>query len=154
MCFFIPIFICKDCIAYHEKEWHNNDSDSQRNTLDINLNDNSDCMRKKMPTIYKELKNNILEIKNRCGSLCNIEYDDQSKETLSNETFKAVKKTVDCHNLWHSSIFDQPSSMKYPIQKLPSYLLQYFASNGRVKIFYDYRDDTNTENHVTNSWGN
>ena len=89
--FFIPIFICKNCIAYHEKEWHNNDSDSQRNTLDINLNDDSDCMRKKMPTIYKELKNNILEIKNRCGSLCNIEYDKLSKETLSNETFKAVQ---------------------------------------------------------------
>ena len=151
---FISVIIFKYSVAYHEKEWQNNDSDFKQNTNNINLNDDNDCTIKQKTTIYKEIKNNILEIKSRCGTLCNIEYDDQFEETLSNKTFKAVKKTLDCQNLWASSIFDQPSTMNYPIQKLPTYLIQYFTYNDRVKILYDYRDDTNTENHVTNSWGN
>ena len=154
MYYFISVIIFQYSLAYHENDWKSIDSSLKQNTNDNNRNNDSDCKTKQKTTIYKELKNNIVEIKIRCGSLCNIEYDDQFKESLSNRTFKAVQKTVDCYNLWHSSILDKASKTKYPIQKIPSYLVQYFTYNGRVKILYDYRDDTNTENHVTNRWGN
>ena len=102
---------------------------------------------------YKELLRDVINIKNQCGSLCRFDYADELKVNSSGKTFRALQKEVKCNDLWNNSIFGLPSTIKFPIQKLPSYLIQYFNHNGRVKFLPDYRDGTNTENGRTNRWG-
>ena len=153
LCLLVTLNICRCCFAIPKENDTTATSPNHDSDFFLNLPESKICKPKEILMKYKDLLKNIIKIKDQCGSLCRFDYDNKFKETSSGKTFRALKKDVKCNALWNNSIFDQPSTIKFPIQKLPSYLLQYFNHNGRVKILPDYRDDTNTENHKTNRWG-
>ena len=100
---------------------------------------------------------NIMEIKKRCGSICSDTIASKLKfmGALHSNVYDPVfeKIPVVCESLWNTSLFEEPSPFKYPIQILPKYLLDHYSSNGGVRVTPHYYADVDTENHVTNSWG-
>ena len=149
--FTIDLFgYCNGIQIHNEK---NDNSLNHNSDYFINLPESRTCKQKQIPIKYANLFNNIIQIRNQCGSLCNFDYGDDFEEVPFGKTFRPINKTVKCDDLWNNSFFDQPSTIKFPIQKLPAYLLPYFNHNGRVKILSHYIDDTNTEDHETNRWG-
>lgn len=153
LCLLVTFNICRYSFAIQKENDTNDISPNHDSDFILSLPESKIFEPKEMPMKYKDLLRNIIKIKNQCGGLCRFDYSGEFKEISSGKTFRALKKEVKCNDLWNNSIFDQPSTIKFPIQKLPSYLIQYFNHNGRVKILPDYRDDTNTENDKTNRWG-
>ena len=109
------------------------------------------------PQKYSDISENIKNIKDLCGRLCEPEDVDSfySNHISSdrNRLYKYIDKLPNCIGLWNGSIFDLPIDLEFPLQKLPKYLVKYFTHNGRTNISYDYRDDKDNENHTTNAWG-
>ena len=104
---------------------------------------------------YKDLLDNIIQIKNICGSLCETQKVVAMPETIMpDKTFLMMKKDVNCYTIWNSSIFDRPSPIKFPIQNLPSYILKYFTHNGQIKVLSHYLDDTASGNNDGRRLGN
>ena len=105
---------------------------------------------------YQKLLNNIMDIKTRCGNLCtNIgvtehEHQPYSNDQLYNPVFK--KLPIVCESLWNTSIYEEASTFKYPIQILPRYIVDYYSYNDIIDVTLHYNSDIDTENHVTNSW--
>ena len=106
--------------------------------------------------LYKDIENKINAIKQKCGTLCEI--NTSSYEPLledSKTIYRAIKKEVNCKDLWNSSIFDETSNFEQAIQKLPVYLRQHFSYNNMVDIkphYYDEKED-NIWNNTFNRWG-
>lgn len=108
------------------------------------------------PQKYRDILKHIKKIKDHCGRLCETEdVDSLDSNYISsdrNRLYKYIDKLPNCNGLWNSSIFDLPSDLEFPLQKVPKYLVKYFTHNGRTKISYNYRDDKDNENHTSNAW--
>ena len=152
MCLIFAIELFGKCNGIQNQNETNDTSRNLAMEYFANHPESKTCQQKSIQIKYKDLLTNIIQIRNQCGSLCNFNYGDDFEVPLG-KTFRAINKTVKCDCLWNNSFFDQPSTIKFPIQKIPAYFLPYFNHNGRVKILSDYRDDINTENHKTNRWG-
>ena len=105
---------------------------------------------------YQQLKDDIMEMRKRCGSLCEYKrVPDPVNDTISHDKgYHHVfeKLPVVCESLWNTSIFEQPSPFQDPLQIVPKYLQDYYSYYGGIKVTPHYYADLDTENHVTNAW--
>ena len=150
----------QNILCTHDSRLNNNDLEFPSNhELFDNKLDNEIHIKKESLTSHKYngLLKNIKMIKELCGALCETFEADISQKFKHSLEPKKVYQRIDripnCNALWNNSVFDISSTFNVPLQKLPKYLLQYFTHNGQMKISYNYLDDTNSENHTTNSWG-
>ena len=102
---------------------------------------------------YRKLHDTILQMKKECGDLCEPDFIDIEKDIPDDKTFKRLKKSINCDNLWNDSIFDQSNDFDVPLQILPKYLRNYFTQNGRVKISPHYLVDTSKGDDQFRKWG-
>ena len=92
---------------------------------------------------FRALTKDIEQIRHECGNLCSAEYYNENE------------RKPNCKSLFDSSIFDPENNFKFPIQKLPKYLVNYYSYNGHIKVLSNYLDNTSNEkeNHTLNAWG-
>ena len=105
---------------------------------------------------YRYIEKKIDLIKQQCGSLCEIHFE--HAVPMSDKSlyyYEPIEKDVNCKTLWNSSIFDESSGFKEPIQKLPTYLQKYFSYNNTVDIkpYYFDQNEIDLRNHTFNTWG-
>ena len=86
---------------------------------------------------YQKLKDNIVEMRKRCGSLCEDKRvpDPMNDTILHDKGYHPVfdKSPVVCESLWNTSIFEQPSPFQDPVQIVPKYLQDYYSYYGGIK---------------------
>ena len=137
------------------------------NTKDHTLSNNNLAVNEEMDKLeyqdvrsshkhYQKLKDNIVEMRKRCGSLCEDKRvpDPMNGTILHDKGYHPVfeKLPVVCESLWNTSIFEQPSPFQDPLQIVPKYLQDYYSYHGGIKVTPHYYADLDTENHVTNAW--
>ena len=105
---------------------------------------------------YERVKDNIIEMRNWCGSLCNdisgreFETNIESNNSIYLPIFKKIPIT--CESLWNTSVFEENNPFEYPIQILPKYLMNYYSYSGEIRVTPHYYADLDTENHASNTW--
>jgi hypothetical protein len=89
---------------------------------------------------YKNLETRILDIKKQCGKLCEIDLP-TSKRVTKGRYYDQLEVEINCHALWNTSIFDEPSKFHHAPQKLPSYIKKDFSYQNQVPIHSYYFDN-------------
>ena len=91
---------------------------------------------------YANLKRTIESIKKSCGDVCN-----QFLRGKKGEFFEEIHKNVECHALFNNSDFDKLSEFESPLMKIPKWLIPEYTYGDRVKIKYNYMDDSEGKPH-------
>ena len=102
---------------------------------------------------YQHIKIRVNSIKQNCGSLCDT-YLSSPKNNISGGLFyDHVQKHINCAALWNSSFFDEASRFTRAVQKLPTYLKEYFSHNNLIPIKPYYFDNQVNEDRTYDSLG-
>ena len=104
--------------------------------------------------VYKDLETRIMDIKKQCGKLCETDLP-TSKLVTKGRYYDHLKVEIDCHGLWNTSIFDEPSKFQHAPQTLPSYIKKDFSYKNQVPIHSYYFDNRVEEERDRDnaSWG-
>ena len=91
---------------------------------------------------YANLKKTVESIKKSCGEVC-----DQTMTGKKGEFFDEIHKKIECKSLFNNPDFDKLSEFETPPKKIPKWLIPEYTYGDRVKVVYDYYDDSKGQPH-------